>query len=162
MKSTDKFLIGIVAGILLLAVAAVAVALLRPKPDYLPEGSPEATVHNYLFALRQGDYARAYGYLSPALKGYPPSVVEFERNIASGYLDAASDSVTFEVVKARGTGDQRTVTVQKVSFYGGGLFQSGEYTQTFEMTTSNEGGQWKIVRADQYWLYCWTEAKGCD
>jgi hypothetical protein len=71
MKSTDKFLIGIVVGIVLLVVAAFVITLARPEPTYQVEGTPESVAHNYLLALQKEDYQRAYGYLSPTLKGYP-------------------------------------------------------------------------------------------
>ena len=41
MKSTDKFLIGIVVAIVLLIIAALAVTLTQPEPTYLAEDTPE-------------------------------------------------------------------------------------------------------------------------
>ena len=81
MKKTDKLLIGIVAGILLLVLVAFGVALTRPKPAYQAEDKPEGVAFNYLFALQQGDYERAYGYLSPTLKRYPQTVEKFRDQI---------------------------------------------------------------------------------
>ncbi|HOF89582.1 MAG TPA: hypothetical protein PLZ36_15990, partial [Armatimonadota bacterium] len=69
MHTSDKWLIGIVIGAALLVCAAVAVTVLRPKPAYRADDTPAGVTHNYLLALKQRDYARAYGYLSPTLSG---------------------------------------------------------------------------------------------
>jgi len=78
MKNTDKFLVGIVVGVVVLVATAFAVALLRPKPTYQLEDTPKGVAHNYLLALQQEDYKRAYGYLSPTIEGYPTSAEAFE------------------------------------------------------------------------------------
>jgi len=46
MKITDKFLIGSVAGVILLVSVAFAVAFLRPKPTYQSDDTPEGVAHN--------------------------------------------------------------------------------------------------------------------
>ena len=53
MKTTDKILIGIVAGIILLIIVALVVTLSRPEPTYQPEDTPEGIAHNYLLALQK-------------------------------------------------------------------------------------------------------------
>ena len=73
MKSTDKFLISIVIGIMLLVVVAFGIAFLRPEPTYQSEDTPEGVVHNYLMALQREEYYRAYSHLSPVIPGYPDS-----------------------------------------------------------------------------------------
>ncbi len=70
MKGTDKFLVGIVAGVLFIVIAAVVVVVRRPPPSYKEENTAEGTAHNYLLALQQQDYSRAYTYISFSLQGY--------------------------------------------------------------------------------------------
>jgi hypothetical protein len=168
MKNTDKFLIGIVAGVGLLVGVAFAVALLRPKPAYRPDDTPEGVAHNYLLALRQADYARAYGYLSPTLAGYPASadafageVYKFDWNFRVG-----DSSVTLEVTSARVTGERAIVSVRERRFSEGGLFGSSESTDTFDMTLQRDAAglaraAWKIVASDSYWAWCWDDNAGC-
>lgn len=165
MRSTDKFLIGIVAGVLVLVGVAFAVAFLRPEPTFRPDDSAEGVAHNYLLALQQADYERAYGYLSPSLKGYPDSAEAFARD-ARNYqwnFGAGSESITLEVKSARVIGEQTVVEVQETRFYEGGLFDSSQYTNTFDMTLrlDGESGAWKITASGSYWAECWDELNGC-
>jgi len=163
MKSTDKFLIGIVGGVILLIVVAFAVAFLRPKPTYLPDDTPEGVAHNYLFALQQKDYARAYGYLSPTISGYPKSAEVFadDVNDYSWYFGEASN--TLQVESSSTTGNRAVVSVRETVFYEGGLFNSSQYANTFEMTLRRDpkSGAWKIVESDSYWAWCWSNRGGC-
>jgi hypothetical protein len=165
MKSTDKFLIGIVVGIILLVGVAFAVALWRPKPTYQPEDTPEGIAHNYLFALQQKDYARAYSYLSPALEGYPASTEKFTDDLneyAWQIRNLDDEATTLSVEKADITGDRAVVSVNETRFYQGGLFDSNQYTTPFAMTLHRENGVWKIIASDSYWASCWDDEKGCS
>jgi hypothetical protein len=164
MKSTDKFLIGIVGGIILLVGVAFAVAFWRPQPSYQPEDTPEGVAHNYLFALQQGDYARAYNYLSSRLEGYPAISDKFISDLDEyswQMHDMKNQSVTLAVDSAKLTGDRAVVTVRDTHFYRGDLFDSNQYTNTFEMTLQRENGEWKIIRSDSYWASCWDDSRGC-
>lgn len=164
MKNTDKFLIAIVAGVALLIGVAFAVVFLRPKPTYQTDDTPEGVAHNYLFALQQKDYARAYGYLSPGMDGYPDSVARFTTDITSynhGF-GSGSDSNTLEIASSDITGDQAVVTVRETTFYNGGLFNNNQYTDTFHMTLQREEEGWKIVSSDSYWAWCWNDTDGCQ
>ena len=163
MKNTDKFLTGIVIAVVLLVGAAFAVALLRPKPVYRSEDAPEGVAHNYLLALQQRDYDRAYGYLSPTIDGYPASAQAFATDIQNNSWNFRLDdtSTTLEVDSARITGDQATVTVRETRFNQGGLFESSQYTNTFEMRLRRGEGVWRITGSDAYWAYCWDDKDGC-
>ncbi|MBN1889316.1 MAG: hypothetical protein JW850_15080 [Thermoflexales bacterium] len=164
MKGSDKFIIGIVAAIALLVIVAFTVAFLRPKPTYQPEDTPEGVAHNYLFALRQGDYARAYSYLSPKLEGYPDSVGAFAENIWSQRWNFGVDdnSITSRVAAARHVTDEHVlVSVSERQLYQNGLFGSGGHSHTFDMALRRENGQWKIITSDFYWASCWEEPDGC-
>jgi hypothetical protein len=165
MKTTDKFLLGLVAGVVLLVGAAFAVVLLRPKPAYRADDTPEGVAHNYLLALQQSDYERAYGYLSPTLRGYPDSLDEFVENVEDNeWQFQQDDSITLSVESAKITGERATVTVQKKVFYGGGLFDNYEYTDTFKMTLRLDtvSGNWKISDSDDYWAWCWSNENVCQ
>ena len=77
MNSTDKFLIGIVAGIVILVVVVFLVVLFRPEPEYREEDSPESVVHNYLLALQKDDFERALSYIATNIKHAPKDSEEF-------------------------------------------------------------------------------------
>ena len=158
MKSTDKFLVGIVAGVVILIGLAFAVALTRPKAAYQSDDTPEGAAHNYLLALRQGDYKRAYGYLSPGFKYFPRTLDEFISDVQDNpyQFSLNDDSVTLEVVSSKVGNDVATVQVRETTFYQGDLFNSGESTSTFGMKLRRSAqGLWQIYESDSYWAYCW-------
>lgn len=166
MKKTDKFLIGIVGGIFLLVVVAFIVALTTPEPSYQAEDTPEGVAFNYLFALQQGDYERAYGYLWPSLKGYPRNAVAFASDIRDSNWEFRSlndSSVTLEVGSVFIQERHAEITVLETRFYEGGLFESSSYTTDFVVTLlKDKDGEWKISESDNYWLWCWDEYGSCN
>ncbi len=62
----DRFLIGILAGIGVLILAALVVFFVRQgeTQSYLEDTTPDNIVHNYVLALQQDDFEKAYGYLA--------------------------------------------------------------------------------------------------
>lgn len=166
MKGTDKFLIGIVIGVIILIGAAITVALLRPEPTFQSEDTPEGVAHNYLLALQQKDYERAYGYLSPSLEGYPDSVETFIDNIDDyswQFRDLQDGSTTLTVESTDLIGERAEVSVREDRFHEGGLFDSSQYTHTFEMRLRFDTARnaWKIIGSDSYWVRCWDDKEGC-
>lgn len=165
MQRTDKVLIGIVAGVVVVVLAAFALLLLRPRPVYVADDTPEHIVHNYLLALQQEDYERAYGYLLPSLSGHPGSVDAFIAQIheRSWAFDLDNDANSFQIDPAVVTGDHATVPVTQRSFYEGGLFGSGSYENRFAFSLSRPDASlgWKISRSSQLWLSCWNDLGGC-
>lgn len=163
MKSVDRFLLAIIAGIVVLVVVALTLALTRTPQGYLPDTTPSGVAHNYLLAIKQRDSARAYGYLSPDLAGYPPSVDAFVADSDSSYGWAFNrEAATISVGDAQITGDRAAVTVSETRFDSGGLFSSGQYETSFSMTLRRQGNAWKLVSADSYWAACWSESRPCQ
>lgn len=164
MKSTDKFLIGIVGGVIVLVAVAFVLVFLRPEPTYEPEDTPEGVAHNYLLALQQEEYARAYGYLSPALKNYPASTEIFAEDVDDfswRFRELRDGSTTLAIGSSRVVGERTVVSVQETTFQGRGLFDNNRYTHTFEMKLQLENGAWRIVTSDSYWAACWEDDDGC-
>jgi hypothetical protein len=165
MQRTDKFLIGIVAGIVLVVAAAFATLLLRPPAAYVADDTPEHIVHNYLLALQRRDYERAYGYLLPSLAGYPRSVADFSSHIINSPWEFEPDtqSSTFEIDPAVVSGDSATVAVHRRVFYEGGLLGSGNYPTTFSVRLQRAGSDrpWQMSHADQFWHSCWSQSPNC-
>jgi len=156
--TNDRFLIGIIAGVAVLVVAAFAIALSHPAPAYRDDDTPEAAAHNYFLALQRKDYTRAWGYLAPTLPGYPKSVEDFRRDVtAHGWPDDLAN-VELRVDKATlsAGGTNADVTGQRTDYYNRGLFDSGQSTDTFTLFLRREGGSWKILSSDELWWYCWS------
>jgi hypothetical protein len=163
MRGTNKLLLAIIAGSVLLVVAALAVMLLRPEPTYQSEATPEGVAHNYLLALKSEDYPRAYGYLSDTIPGYPATLEEFDKAIDRNYWGFRIGADTTISIQSTKVSEQKAVvTVQEIRFYRGGLFDSGEYISTFEITLVQSGNQWKIFEADNYFAWCWSDPGGCN
>ena len=164
MIKTDKFLIAIVAGVVLLVIAVFAIALLRPnQPAYQPDDTPEGVAHNYLLALQLDEHERAFGYLSPTLPGYPGDAEQFTRDVDNdrwSFGDYDGDvSLAIEAVNV--TGDRAKIVVRETVFHQGGLFDSGQYSTTFDMTLHREDGAWKITASDRYFHGCWASSNNC-
>ena len=158
MKGTDKYLVGIAAGIVLLVVVTVIVVLTRPKPEYRSDDSPEATVHNYLLALKEGNYERAHSYLSPNLESYPEDAQAFAKDLRDHpWRFGQEEDSALAIDSSRVTGDSATVDVNETDYYSGGLFDSRQITRRFEMVLRRENNMWKLVYADRYWDGCWSD-----
>ena len=164
MKGTDKFLMAIVAGVVILVIAVLAVALLRPnQPSYEPDDTAEGVAHNYLLALQLEDYARAQGYLSRFLPGRPTDAETMERHVQGNRWSFGTydDDVSLAIEAVEVTGNRGKIVVRRTVFSRGGLFESGQRSDTFDMTMRREGGIWKVADSDRYWAPCWEASEGC-
>lgn len=163
MKSTNKLLIGIVAGIVILIIVALVVALTQPEATYQSPDTPDGVVYNYLLALKKGDYEIAWSYLSPNISGYPKTADVFQKAIRnfSWYFHDGRES-SFSIDSVNTTEWRSTITVQEVWLRSGDLFDSGQSTQVFDMTLQKVNEEWKIVEADAYWVWCWNKRGGCN
>jgi hypothetical protein len=162
MKSSNKFLIGIVIGAVLLISASIIIVLHKPEPTYQPEDTPGGVAHNYLLALQNEDYDRAYTYLSSTLPGYPATVSQFTESIEdySWYFQLGTDT-TLAVDTVEITGSKAVILVRETRFQNRGLFENSTRISTFEMDLKKVGDQWKIVDSDRYFVWCWGNESGC-
>ena len=162
MKSSDRFLIVIIIGIVLLAAGALAVTLTRPEPTYQSEDTPEGVAHNYLLALLKEDFSLAYSYLSHNLNSYPLDTETFAEEVSrySRSLRYGTETA-LSVESARVVGSRTIVRVRESHFRSGGLFESRQWTSFFEMDLRLESGSWKVVDSDNYFARCWAQADGC-
>jgi hypothetical protein len=164
MKSTDKLLLGIVAGVIILVVVSLVIALRQPdQPAYDPDDTPAGVAHNYLLALQLEDFPRAYGYLSPLLLGYPANAEAFEQQVLDNryWFGLNDNEVSLAIEDVNTTNDRTKVVVRRTVFSRGSLFDSGQYSDTFDMTLRQVDGNWKIVVSERYWASCWNTFKGC-
>ncbi len=162
MKTTDRFLGAIVIGIVLLIAVAFAVVSRRPEPAYRTGDQPEDVAHNYLLALQLEDYERAYGLLSPGLPAYPATLEEFFDDLeVDAWRFRQRDSASLAVQSSRIVGDRAIVEVRETVFFGGGLFETSQRFELFELQLARIGGAWKITGGDYYISYCWTAPDAC-
>lgn len=161
MKGSDKFLLLLLAAIAAIVIAALVAVLRTPAPVYQSEDTPAGVVHNYLLAVRQGDYERAHGYLSPDLVNMP-SVAGFVDDIGQNpwsFDRGGSTAVSVEDTQMFSDGTAR-VSVALTTFEGG-PFDSGQYSRLFGMTLKPQGDTWRLTYGEDYWFFCWTD-EDCD
>ena len=164
-KQTDRFLIAIVAGALALVVSAFLLARSLPEPVYQSEHTPEGVAQNYLLALRQRDFGRAYGYLSPQLPGHPDSAEAFAELVLDYPWEFGIDEREggqLQVIETDVGEERASVRVRETRFQSSGLFDSSQSTHTFRMTLQREEGDWRIHNAGSYWSHCLTEKSACE
>jgi len=147
----DRFLTGILIGIALLVVASLSVFFLRKDTQtYLPEDNPESIVHNYIFALQQEDYERAYNYLADEKN--KPTYTEFLRDV----INTSREEVQIGAVEI----SEETASVQLVFTNATGrvFFDYYEYNETALLI--KQDGAWKILdMGHNYWFWNWYEKK---
>ncbi len=149
----DKFLLGILIGIGVLIVVSLVVFFNRQKQvAYMPDADPASVVHNYVLALQQGDFQRAYAYLAD-MPGKPgPS--SFPQHFISGKLDISKVGV--EIGPASVSGDQASVSLTMVH---SDLEQFDRIWNEYQTASLvRENGAWKITTFPYpYWSWDWNQ-----
>ena len=141
----DRFLTGILIGIGLLVVLALAVFFTRKDTQiYVPDDTPEGVVHNYVVAVLNKEYETAYGYLAD-LKN-KPTYDEFHNSFLTGMINPDSSGV--DVGESDITGDDATIEVTLV-YNPTDPFSTG-YRDTQRAILVRQNGAWKISSMPQY------------
>lgn len=152
----DKFLIGIIAGIVLLVVVAIILVLSRGQNEaYVADDSPAGVVRNYFLAIQKKDYERAYGYLADDLKS-KPDLDKFIRDMSNQGLNSEA---SLQIGETRPDDERSQVDVSITTYSGGGIFDSGSYTsqETVHLRRNAQGG-WKLISFPYpYWGYDWDQ-----
>lgn len=148
----DRFLVGILAGIgLLLVLAVAAIFLLRGPAQELPATTPGGTVQRFLLALEKQEYGAAYDYLSDTMAD-KPSREEFARYNAN-YVAYEPPGMRLRIERESLSGDSATVVVAVTHYSTGGpFFGGGEWTTSETFTLRREGETWRISSLPyRYW-----------
>lgn len=155
MKDTDRFLIAIVTGILVLIITAFIITAVRQQPSYRTESTPEDVVHNYLLALEQRDYERAYSYLSPGLEGYPEDLEMFIQDVQRNRWNFGYERDHSLVVESgRQSGTNYLVNVRETIFFRD-LFPRDPSSSVFTLRLAETRQGWQLIGGDQYFWNCW-------
>lgn len=148
----DRFLMGILIGIGVLIVAALVVFFTRQnQAAYVAENTPDGVVHNYVLAILNKDYQRAYGYLADL--DNKPTMAQFRQAFAVGRLNPAQNGI--KIGKASITGEDASVEVDMV-YAPSDPFSSG-YNNIGTAQLVRQNGAWKISAMPAYnlWDYSW-------
>lgn len=147
----DRFLTGILIGVGLLAVLALILFFTRQdKRNYLPEDTPEGVAHNYVLAVLNKDYEKAYGYLAE-LK-YKPTYEEFRQSFLNGFVNPGNTGA--DIGSASITRDEAVVNITIYYAYSDPFSSRTGYTETALLVEQN--GVWKVSQMPgSFWDWNW-------
>lgn len=147
----DKFLMGILAGIgILIALALVLFFTRQEKREYKPEDTPGNIVHNYVLAVLEKDYEKAYGYLADL--EHKPSYDTFRRSFFNNMVNPGSAGI--EIGEADISNNDAVVSVT-LHYPSSDIF-SGGYSSNESASLVKQNGVWKIASMPySFWDYSW-------
>jgi hypothetical protein len=148
----DRFLTGILIGIGILIIAALAVFFIRKDGQtYVSEDTPEGVVHNYVVAVLNKDYEKAYGYLADLEN--KPTFDQFRTSFVTGILNPDNSGV--DVGGSEISGDDAYVDVAMI--YNPSDPFSTSYRDVQRAILVKQGATWKISSMPTYylWDYSW-------
>lgn len=148
----DRFLLGIFIGIGVLVILALALFFIRKDdtPVYKADNTPEGIVHNYVVAIFERDYEKAYGYL--AEKRDKPTLEQFREPFLQNYINP--DDTGVDVGEAELSGNRAYVTVY-IQYGSTDPFSSG-YRNEERAVLVKQNGLWKIEQMPgNFWYWDW-------
>jgi len=142
----DHFLIGILAGILLLVAITVGLYFLRQgSQTYVSDSTPAGVVHNYGLALLNREYQKAYAYLAD--KPYKPTYAEFYSQI----MNYGSASFVLDIGATRVNGPEATIDLYFMDTSYGNFTPNPDYAHLVL-----QNGEWRLDQMNYYlWGYGW-------
>ena len=148
----DRFLTGILVGIAVLVVIALAVFFIRKdNQSYIAEDVPEGVVHNYVLAALNGDYEKAYSYLADL--DNKPTYEQFRNAFIQGIVNPNNSAV--DVGNSEVNADTASVEVA-IIYNPSDPFSTG-YRDVQRAVLVEDGGAWKLssMPTYYYWDYGW-------
>jgi hypothetical protein len=147
----DKFLTGILIGIGVLILLALVLFFVRQdKRDYVADMEPDGVVHNYVLAILNKDYQKAYGYLADLEN--KPIYEEFRRSFFNGMVnpgDVGVDVGSVDINK-----DEAVVTLSM--YYSNTDPFSSRYSNEDRALLVQQNGKWKLSSMPyNFWDYNW-------
>jgi hypothetical protein len=147
----DKFLTGILIGIGVLILLALGLFFLRQdKRDYVVEASPDGVVHNYVLAVLNKDYQKAYGYLADL--EHKPTYEEFRQSFFNGMVNPGDVGV--EVGSVEINKDEAVVSLSV--YYSNSDPFSSRYASEDRSLLVKQNNAWKLSSMpSNFWDYNW-------
>ncbi len=148
----DRFLTGILVGIAVLVVVALAVFFIRKdSQSYVSENTPEGVVHNYVLAVLNGDYKKAYGYVADLEN--KPTYEQFRDAFIKGTVNPNNSAV--DIGKSDVNNDTASVEVALI-YNPSDPFSTGS-RDVQRAILVKQNGAWKLSSMPGYyfWDYSW-------
>ena len=148
----DRFLTGILIGIGVLVVLALVVFFTRKDTQtYVSEDTPEGVVHNYVVAVLNKDYEKAYGYLADL--DHKPTSEQFRDSFLKGMVNPSSYAI--DIGRSEIVGDNATVEVALI-YNSSDPFSTGYRDTSQRAILVKQSGLWKISSMPyNLWDYSW-------
>ena len=144
----DRFLTGILVGIAVLVVIALAVFFIRKdKQSYISEDAPEGVVHNYVLAVLNKDYQKAYSYLADLEN--KPTYEQFRDSFLKGMINPNNSAI--DVGKSEINGDTASVEVAMI-YSQSDPFSTG-YRDVQRAILVKQSGGWKLSSMPYYYFW---------
>lgn len=162
MKPQHKRLIVIAAVIILILIGVIGFVWINLSVNsYLQEGTPDAAAFNYVTALINEDYPKAFGYLSPELPNGPSTVEQFLSDLSGSArgLPAAPDGCA--MVESVSKSTEETAAVELFIQYYVPCSEGIDYRysnltyniEKFEMQNINGG--WFVAGGAVFFIQSW-------
>ena len=148
----DKFLTGILVGIGALILLALVLFFIRKdgQRDYISDTTPEGVTHNYVLAVLNKDYQKAYGYLADL--EHKPIYEEFRQSFFNGMVNPNDTAVE---VGAAEINDSEAVVTLSVYYSSNSPFES-RYASEDRALLVKQDGAWKLSAMPyNFWDYNW-------
>ncbi|HEU4746501.1 MAG TPA: hypothetical protein VFS61_14765 [Anaerolineales bacterium] len=148
----DRFLTGILICIAVLVVIALVVFFLRQgSQSYISEEAPEGVVHNYVLAVLNDDYEKAYGYLADL--DNKPTYEQFRDAFVKGVINPNNSAV--DIGSSEVSDDTASVEVALI-YNPSDPFSTG-YRDVQRAVLVRQAGEWKLSSMPGYyfWDYNW-------
>jgi hypothetical protein len=144
----DRFLTGILIGIAVLVVIALAVFFLRQgSQSYVSEDSPEGVGHNYVLAVLNEDYEKAYGYLADL--DNKPTYEQFRDAFITGVVNPNNSAV--DIGTSEISGDTASVEVALI-YNQSDPFSTG-YRDVQRALLVKQNNGWKLSSLPCYYFW---------
>jgi len=148
----DKFLTGILIGIGALILLALVLFFLRRdgRTDYVADDNPEGVVNNYVLAVLNKDYQKAYGYLADL--EHKPTYEQFRQSFFNGVVNPTDAGV--EIGAAEINGSEAFVTLSV--YYSVNDPFASRYASEDRALLVRQNGDWKLSAMPyNFWSYDW-------
>jgi hypothetical protein len=144
----DRFLTGILVGIVVLVIVALTVFFLRQgSQSYISEDAPEGVVHNYVLAVLNADYEKAYGYLAELED--KPDYEQFRDAFLTGVVNPNNSAV--DIGESEVSGETASVEVALI-YNPSDPFSTG-YRDVQRALLIRQNGAWKLSSMPGYYFW---------
>lgn len=147
----DKFLTGILVGIGVLIVLALVLFFTRQDTkEYVSDSTPEGVVHNYVLAVINKDYEKAYGYLADL--DNKPTYEEFRQSFLKSTVNP--ENVGIEIGNVEVVGNDAYVKLTIYYSYNDPF--SSRYGSSDRANLVKQNGAWKLSYMPyNFWDWNW-------